>query len=220
MVAPRIIITDECPLFLEGLYQVLLRLFPGAEVLPASKGICIMEQMAKEPADLVFLDCPLGGAEGLELIHSVRRHFNQVHIVAVIDSDDTHSIFKLFEAGANGYLHRNSEPGKVQEVVEIVTGIRLDQTDQNISRHINGESIKSHNGQGRMQNPELSAREKEILILICRQYSSREIAQQLHLTEKTVETHRNHLMLKTRSKNVVGLILYAIEGGYFQPHQR
>jgi DNA-binding NarL/FixJ family response regulator len=143
-----------------------------------------------------------------------------VRIVAVIHEDDTRGGFKLHEAGANGYLHRNSEPGKVQEVVEIVTGIRLDQTDQNISRHINGESIKSHNGQGRMQNPELSAREKEILILICRQYSSREIAQQLHLTEKTVETHRNHLMLKTRSKNVVGLILYAIEGGYFQPHQR
>ncbi|MBL0340836.1 MAG: response regulator transcription factor [Bacteroidetes bacterium] len=66
----------------------------------------------------------------------------------------------------------------------------------------------------------LSEREVEILQLICHQHSSKEIGRVLNLTEKTIETHRVHLMLKTHSKNMIGLIIYAIEKGYVMPEFR
>ena len=60
----------------------------------------------------------------------------------------------------------------------------------------------------------LTSREAEVLILICKQFTTIEIANELHISEKTVEVHRDHIMAKTQSKNVVGLVLYAIERQY------
>ena len=61
-----------------------------------------------------------------------------------------------------------------------------------------------------------SLREVEILQLICKQLSTKEIADRLHLNEKTVESHRIHIMTKTKSKNMVGLALYAVERGFIK----
>ena len=134
--------------------------------------------------------------------------------------DDRSTVVNMFKAGANGYIHKNTDKQMLLHVIETVANGEVFLSDEvGIYQHdiIN---ILHRNKKTSMYESNLSEREFEILMLICNQYSSKEIADKLCLTEKTVETHRKHLMAKTKSKNVVGLTMFAIENGYFLPEHR
>jgi len=220
MTSPRIIIADDYPLFRTGMEQALIKLIPSVEILQADKGSIILDLLSRHKADLIFLDLQMQGVDGLEMIRNIREQHPQLKIIAVIMMEDHPTVLEIFESGANGYLHRNTEDCKLHKVIEIVfkgelqfaeTHPPMIQKNTAATRNLHPVKNSDH---------ALSNREAEILGLICQQMSSKEIAGRLHLTEKTVETHRNHLMWKTQSKNVVGLIVYAIEHGYFYPETR
>ena len=216
----RIIIADDHPLFREGLEQALLRLMPSATIYLVPDGEQVLELLKSKVVDLIFLDIRMPGRDGIEITHLIRQEDNQVKIIAVTMIDDRSTVMKIFEAGANGFLHKNTEKCVLQHAIETVlsggTYVSEEIADYNPEQtsypRLNGNSTSAHHI--------LSEREIEVLILICNQYSSKEIADQLHVSEKTVETHRYHLMWKTQSKNVVGLTMFAIEKGYFLPEYR
>jgi len=216
----RIIIADDHPLFREGLEQALLRLMPSATIYLVSDGEQVLEMLKSKFVELIFLDIRMPGRDGIEITRAIRKGNDQVKIIAVTMINDRATVMKIFEAGANGYLHKNTEKCALQRVIEVVfsggTYISDEVVDykpeQPTTSRVNDSFTAAHNI--------LSEREIEILILICNQYSSREIANKLCVNEKTVETHRNHLMWKTQSKNVVGLTMYAISKGYYLPEHR
>jgi DNA-binding NarL/FixJ family response regulator len=222
MTSPRIIIADDSPLFRTGLEQALLKLIPAAGILHAESGMDVAELLTRQPVDLVFLDLQIPGVDGFELIRKIHVQHPQVKIIAVIAIEDHATVLEIFEAGAKGYLNRNSENCKLSKIIEIVFKDKIQATgtpSSNGKKSISSATMNSHPDKNPDHHP-LSNREVEILGLICQQFSSKEIAELLHVNEKTIETHRNHLMWKTQSKNVVGLIVYAIEHGYFYPETR
>jgi DNA-binding NarL/FixJ family response regulator len=219
MTSPRIIIADDHPLFRNGLEQALTKLIPDALIIHTEKGSDIPGLLTKHPSHLLFLDIQMKGIDGLDMIRTVRANHPMLKIIAVILMEDHLSVLEIFEAGANGFLPRNSENCKLQKVIEIVFRDKAKDTAPPLKGNKTTSSA-SVNSIPFNNFYTLTTREVEILGLICRQFSSKEIAGHLHLAEKTVETHRNHLMWKTQSKNVVGLIMYAIEHGYFSPENR
>lgn len=214
----KIIVADDHPIFREGLTQALLRVHSKFCIFPVSSGNQVLQLLDREKIDLIFLDIRMPDRDGIEITRCIRKMNTKVKIVAVSMADDRATVVKIFKAGANGFLHKNTDVTEIKRVIEMVLsgGFYLsdeisdyeDEINPN-SRQVNGNSANA-----------LSEREIEILQLICNQYSSKEIGRRLNLTEKTIETHRVHLMLKTHSKNVVGLIIYAVEKGYFLPEHR
>jgi DNA-binding NarL/FixJ family response regulator len=118
----------------------------------------------------------------------------------------------MIDEGASGYLVKNCDKA------ELVTAVN---TVFSTGFYINNSVLQAiqHASQTRQQAPknligipvELTAREKEILLLICKELSTPEIAEQLFLSSRTVEGHRNNLLLKTGCKNTAGLVLFAVK---------
>lgn len=207
------IIADDHPLFREGLELSLKKLIPSASIFIASNGEEVLEILSNTPIDLIFLDIRMPGKDGIETTMCIRKFDPNVKIVAVTMLNDKATVLQMFNAGANGFIHKNIDKTVLQHVIAAMANNELFLSEE-VGDY---KSDISTDGNNKNFLNILSERERQILMLICNQYSTKEIAHKLHLTEKTVETHRNHLMMKTKSKNVVGLTMFAIENGYFFP---
>src|SRR4030095_3087621 len=125
MNALKIIVADDHPLFREGLEQALLRINPAFTIYSASHGREIFEILEKEIIDLVFLDIRMALMDGIEITRQIRKTNHHVKIVAVTMIDDRVTVVKIFQAGANGFLHKNTEKCKLQRVIEVVLNNQL-----------------------------------------------------------------------------------------------
>jgi DNA-binding NarL/FixJ family response regulator len=191
----KIIVADDHPLFREGLVQALLRIHSYV-------------------VDLIFIDIRMPGRDGIEITRCIRKFNTHVKIVVVSMIDDRGTVQKVFKAGANGYLHKNTDKSQIKKVIDAVMHQETYLSEE-IAIYRNDLDLSDHSLNTYSQyDVLLSEREIEILQLICNQYSSKEIGQRLKISEKTIEGHRFRLMLKTHSKNVAGLIMYAVENGY------
>jgi len=209
----RIIIADDHPLFREGMEHALHRIESTYEVFQAANEMQVLDTLDSYNIDLIFLDIRMPGKDGIEITRCIRKSNTRVKIIGVSMIDDRSTVIKMIQAGANGFLHKNIDKCKLQQAIEVVLSGRFYFSEE-ISEYENDFKL---NGNKITGYTTLSQREIEVLILICKQYSSKDIAKHLFLTEKTVETHRVHLMMKTKSKNVVGLTVYAIQHGYYLP---
>ena len=145
---------------------------------------------------------------GLDLTRALLEVYPQMKIIILSVHDDENYIAQLIEEGAHGYLLKDCNPKEVHEAI--------------ISAHTKGSYINERtlkaiqNNLGnkkRVKKPELNItkREEEILQMVCQQLTAEEIAEKLFISVKTVNGHRNNLLQKTGSRNVTGLVMYAIK---------
>ena len=116
----------------------------------------------------------------------------------------------MFESGAKAYLNKNAGRREIMQAVENV----LNDTIYISNKNMHSVIWKKLSNKRNIKSRPISQREKEILLLICKGFSTREIAEQLHLSAKTVENHRNHLLEKTETNNTASLVLYAAKKGW------
>ena len=203
-------------LFRQGIKAILSH-WPEIKVIfESSNGYSVIENLKHSEVlpDVFLVDLslpPNGKTEytGVELTRDLSEHFPQIQIIILSVHDDENFIARLIEQGAHGYLVKDSDP---QEVYEAIASVH------NKGSYINERTLKAiqHN-MGKKTKPILKAndditkREVEILQLTCKQYTAEEIAEKLFISVKTVNGHRNNLLQKTGSRNVTGLVIYAIK---------
>lgn len=208
----NIILADDHEIFRKGL-EVTLKRIPYIEnVFHAENGKEVLELIKNTPAiDIIIMDIRMPEMNGIEATRQIRMHHKELKILALSMMDDKASIYQMFKAGANGYLLKNTNKLELQEAIEqVLSGKRY--FAQEVSEIMVGSEFDyTPMPQRTYINTELSSREREVLHLICLQYSTREISEMLAISEKTVEGHRKMLLEKTSSKNIAGLVWYAIE---------
>lgn len=155
--------------------------------------------------DIILLDIRMVGLNGIETTKLVTSRFPDIKIIILSSLVSNHLIEQLTYYGASAYLAKNSNPKLVVEIINRVyeNGIYF---DPNMMKVI----VNMKSNQSNKVFCELSEREIEVLILICSQLNTKEIAEKLYLSERTVEGHRKRMLEKTNSKNVVGLIVWGI----------
>ncbi|GAB3419433.1 hypothetical protein GCM10027516_14900 [Niabella aquatica] len=159
------------------------------------------------------MDIDMPELNGLDTVKGIRQQNNQVPIVALSVSARPYDILHMYDAGINGYLLKSRS---IQEVRAALVQIQR-------GKEYYCEEIRQQlfelllSRRSLYQEEALTAREKEVLILICQQYSTEEIAQKLYVSPLTINNHRRSILKKTRSKNVAGLVLYALEKNIFTP---
>jgi two-component system response regulator DegU len=192
----------------------LLRIHPSFTIYSASNGNEVLDLLYSKMVDIIFIDIRMPFRDGIETTRSIRKFDKHVKIVVVSMIDDRATVQKVFKAGANGYLHKNTDKNQLKKVIDVVMQNEIFLCDE-LAIYRNDINLNDH---FQIETPEyeviLTDREIIILQLICKQCSSKEIGIRLNLSEKTIESLRNKLMLKTRSKNVAGLIMFAIDNGY------
>ncbi|EID73993.1 LuxR C-terminal-related transcriptional regulator [Imtechella halotolerans] len=201
----KILLADDHFLVLDGL-EVLLSTLPFVEsTTRALDYFSLREQLEKETFDLLLLDIHFGKHDGREIIHEIKELNSKMKIIALTSHSDSVTIKSSISAGFDGYLL------KIDGREEIERALKAVLNDQRyISTKTQQFFFDSQIGRNKI---ELTEREKEILQLIVHEKTTREIADILNLSEKTIETHRGNIMLKLEVHNIAGMVKKAIMQG-------
>ncbi len=207
-------LVEDQYLFREGM-KAILNSWPDIEVIfESAEGYTIADRLSKAThipeVMLVDLSLPPNGKtefSGLHVTQYLTGAYPQMKIIILSVHDDENFINQLIECGAHGYLVKDCNPQEVHEAILSV---------YKRGSYINEKTLKAiQRNMGKKPglkkiSAELTNREEEILRLVCQQYTAEEIADQLFISVKTVNGHRNNLLLKTGSRNATGLVLFAV----------
>ncbi|HLA55574.1 MAG TPA: response regulator transcription factor [Flavobacterium sp.] len=215
----KIGIVDDHLLFRKSL-ALLINSFDGMEMaIDAENGRVFLDRLKSTPIDLVLLDIQMPEMDGFETCKILRKSYPDIKILIVSQLTTKESIHKIMELGACGYFTKNSDPEQLEFAIRSLqkSGFYFGQELGTVLR----EAIlweKQQNTSTAQKNIgndiSLSTRELEIIIMASKAYSSNEIADHLCLAIRTVETHRKRIMEKTKSKNFIGVVLYALRHNY------
>ena len=202
----RIIITDDHQLFRNGL-KILLNSFPDFEVTgEASNGEEFLKLLQTIPADIALMDINMPVMDGIEATRKGLKADPRMRIIALSMYGEEEYYYKMVDAGAKGFLLKDSDISEVREaILTVMKGGSY--FSQELLYHVI-QKIKHREHESKSAN--LSKREKEILGKICEGLSNQEIADTLFISKRTVDKHRANLLGKTNSKNTASLILFAI----------
>lgn len=197
----NIFLVDDHIIFLEGLLSLLEndKYKIAGTATNAENAIKLMQQT---PVDLLITDLNLPGMDGLKLTENVKKQFPLLRIIMLSMHDEIQMVRDALKAGVNGYIMKRDSHQELVLAIETVS-----KNEMYISKELNSKLLAGlANPQ---EQPLLTDREKEILKMIAEDLSNQEIADRLHISKRTVETHRKNLMLKTGSNSVVGLVNFA-----------
>jgi DNA-binding NarL/FixJ family response regulator len=147
-------------------------------------------------------DFHMPGMDGLSLVNTVKRIQPDIKTIILSMHDETHLVKEILRAGVNGYVLKKDTHKELLKAIQEVRHGRV-----YLSSDVNKILITN------LQNPDegrlLTDREREILKLIAKEYSNKDIAEELFISERTVETHRKNIFKKTATTSLVGLIKFA-----------
>jgi DNA-binding NarL/FixJ family response regulator len=205
-------IADDHKIFRNGLKATLEDCADLNLIIEASNGKELIGQLATRTPDVILMDIKMPEMDGMQTTALIHQNFKDIKVLALSMHNEDKYIVDMMKAGASGYLLKNAEP---EEIIEAITTVH--NKGFYFNEHLSVTLIKQLVGPGHdsapQQNVELNDREIEVLKLVCQEYSNQEIADKIFLSVRTVEGYRARLFEKTGSKNLVGLVIFAIKNG-------
>lgn len=209
----KIIIIDDHKIVREGLKSMLLGNSP-VEVIGEGSGENDLVDLLKHTSPtLVIMDISMPGKSGIELTEYVTQNYPQVKVLILTTNSDEDSIIASIEAGAHGFLHKDSSIKELLSAIELVCN-----GEGYFSENISSIIYKSYitrvkRDKVKEESQALSERELEIIRLFADGLAMKEIADKLCISPRTVESHKNNILDKLNLKNNVELVKYAIKQG-------
>jgi DNA-binding NarL/FixJ family response regulator len=208
----NIYIVDDHALFRDGLKLLLTNLSFIGKIFEANNGGEFVNGLKSNPVDIALVDIEMPVMNGIEAARRAREIQPSIKILALSMYSDKNYYLSMIDAGACGFLLKNSN---FDEVEKAITDVCNDKSY--ISIEILNEILKyPEKASFNVLESELTEREIEVLLLICKGLTNNEIADKLVLSKRTVDKHRENLLQKTQSKNTVNLVIYAIKSGFLQ----
>lgn len=209
----RVLLAEDHTIVRKGL-RSLLDGETGIEVIgEAGDGREAIEKVRQLRPDVVLMDITMPGLNGLEATRQIKKRFPEVKVVILTVHTTEEYILQILRAGASGYVVKQAAPTELLSAIQAAY-----RGDSFLSPSISAKVIEEYIRQAeamaeRNSYNRLTDREREVLQLIAEGHSNREIAELLHISVKTVETHRTHLMDKLDLHNTAELTQYAIRKG-------
>ena len=167
--------------------------------------------------DVVMLDISMPVMDGIICAQKISTQYPEVKILALSMMNDNQFIKQMLAAGALGYILKNSGETEIKKALRTVyagESYYSAEVAETVMQNMMKGGIKRSNKL--VVDLPLTTREEEVLYLIIKEYSNQEIADELFISPRTVDAHKRNLLEKTGSKNIAGLVLYAIEKNLFE----
>ena len=211
----RIFLADDHAVVRAGL-KTLVNAQPDMEVIgEASDGVSAWQQARDCQPHVVIMDVSMPELNGAEATAQLKAVCPDVKVLALSVHEDTGYLRKLLEAGASGYVLKRSAADALIQAIRLVAagGIFLDPL---LAGKVVGNLVGASAAPGEPANAALSERETDVVRLIAQGYSNKEIATQLNLSVKTVETYKARAMEKLGLDSRVEIVRYALRQGWLQ----
>lgn len=207
----RILLADDHTLVRAGI-RALLETLPGIEIAgETGDGIEAVEFVRRDPPDAILLDITLPGLNGLEVAARIARLDVPTRVLMLSMHASPEYAARAFGAGAAGYLNKDSAFDELATALEAIwTGRRY------LCRALDPSAVQQferHAGKAGSELALLTPRQREILQLVAEGHATRQIAERLYLSIKTVESHRSQIMQRLGIFDVPGLVRFAIRHG-------
>ncbi|AUC77596.1 response regulator [Olleya sp. Bg11-27] len=206
----NLIIADDHLMFLEGLNTILSEMEEINTIHIATEGKQVLRLLEQFPIDLVISDINMPKMDGLELLTELKKKSNPPKVIILSMLDNHRTIYKVIQKKADGFVPKFTSKAELQKAVKTVID-----GEQYFSEAIKHKYMESVFERKKYKDIELSKREKEVLELLSKELTSKEISAKLFISVNTVETHRKNILLKTGSKTTTGAVKYGIESGLF-----
>ncbi|TFF37481.1 response regulator transcription factor [Mucilaginibacter psychrotolerans] len=214
-------IVEDQILFREGIKAILKQRDNFDVIFESADGFSVIDKLEKTPLrpDVLLVDLSLPPQNkkeysGLQLTIALAEKFPEIKVLVLSVHNDENFMTELIKNGAHGYLVKDCDPSEIFEAIVAVF---------EKGSYINSRTLKALQGSmikkpkhGKKLLANISPREEEILKLTCQQFTADEIAEKLFISVKTVNGHRNNLLIKTGSRNVTGLVIFAIRNNIVQ----
>lgn len=207
----RIILVDDHKLVRDGIRAQLFGDPKYQIVAEASDGKEALEVIEEMEADIVIMDINMEGMDGITCTEQITKKYPDLKVLALTMLSENQHIKQMLKAGAAGYLLKNCEDEELKNALDSIYGngtYYSPEVTQIIMNSFNQQQKKS--GKRRTFQVPLTRREKEVLRLILKERTNKEIAEELFISVRTVDTHKRNLLEKTGSKNIAGLVLYTV----------
>jgi DNA-binding NarL/FixJ family response regulator len=205
----RILIVDDHPVFREGLTKVVSQEDDFAVCGEADTAAEAFTKIGRLNPDLVITDIGLPGKSGLELIQDIHAANRELPVLVISMHDESLYAERVLRAGGRGYVMKQEGPEKMVRAIRRVLGGKV-AVSEKIAAAILDALSRPGAQDGSAIVGKLSNREFEVLRLIGQGKASQDIAEALHLSIKTVDTHRGHIKTKLGLKNSTELVHYAV----------
>lgn len=211
----KLAVADDETLFRQGITFILSKEVNIDICLQAENGSDLIKQLRnrKDQPEVILMDLKMPDLNGVEATKLIRKEFPDIKIIALTSYYSKPFIVNMIDQGAVAYLAKNSNPTDVVHTINQVA-LKGFYYDDNVMEIIE-DSLSRKPKKSKNDDDYLTRREREVLKLICEQKTTSEIAEQLFISPRTVEGHRNNLLLKTGAKNIAGLVIHAIENQIF-----
>lgn len=205
----RILIVDDHDIVRHGLNRIFERAQGMSVVAEKSNGTDALRWLRHNECDVVLLDISMPGKSGIEVLTQVHEERPNLPILILSNYPEDQYALRLIKSGAAGYLNKGCATAEMLKAVrDVASGNRF--VNQTVLAMLVNESAVT---ESRLPHETLSDRELEILRLLVAGKAINEIAEQLFISNKTVSTHKAHLMEKMNITNVSDLVRYAVKFG-------
>ena len=200
----KILVVDDHAIVLDGIKSLLAEIEYieiAATATNANEALTLLKQ---NKAELVITDINMPGMDGLEFIKTIRSDFPPTKIIVLSLHDEAHFVRNIIKQRVQGYILKNDTSSELVEAVQRVLAGKTffsSKISQVMMEQINSPASEKL----------LTERELEIIKLIAEENSSKQIADKLFISERTVETHRKNIFRKTETNTIVGLMKFAYQ---------
>jgi DNA-binding NarL/FixJ family response regulator len=209
----KVAIADDHKIFRKG---VILSMRPFTNIkfiMEAEDGEDLLEKIPAEIPDVILCDLKMPKKDGIDATKFITKTYPQIRVIVLTMYEDERFVGHLMDCGAAGYLLKSTDPSEIKRAIMDVmrTGFYL-------NPFVNKVLIKKNYSKQKF-NPSLtsetvlSEREKEVLTLVCMEFTAGEIATKMDISARTVEAIKDRLMERFGVKNSVGLVFYAMKNG-------
>lgn len=205
----KLMLADDHALVQEGLASIL-QLDPELEVIAtACDGQQAIDKLASCSPDILVMDIRMPNLHGIDATRLISENYPKVKVLILSMHENSNYIVNALKAGAKGYLLKTSS------TTELINAIKtVHQGHRYVSQELSFNILDDIAPDSQIED--ISNRERQVLVCVAQGLMNKEIANQLHISVRTVEVHRLNLKKKLKIDNSAGLIRYAIDQGFIQ----
>lgn len=207
----KVAIADDHQIFRKGVILSMRSYTNIKFVMEADNGQDLLEKIPESDPDVILCDLKMPIKDGIDTTRQITKEYPKIRVIILTMYEDERFVGHLMDCGAAGYLLKSTEPAEIKKAITDVmsNGFYL-------NSFVNKVLIKKNYSKQKF-NPSLtsevviSEREREVLKLVCMEFTAAEIAQKMDISSRTVEAIKDRLMERFGVKNSVGLVFYAMK---------